>query len=390
MTGVVVLQAVVTEWTETALVNVLGFALLAGITATIVAFGYRATSARVAPVGAGVFAGLAVVAGWLNAVGLGHATVIDQTPLVHHATAAYFLGAIAVSAGTAEGGRRIGDRFACDVFDIDRLAAAGEGASLVRSARRPTPIELPERIGDVDGYPAADAATKRDLAGRTVLVPQYRDASTLKSRLSSRLERDYDIDHVSITVGDDGGIERLAVGRQRTGLGSTLPDGTAATAIRATPSPTASAGDPIEVWAAGDDGDSSRLVATGTLRAATGAVATITVDADAVDEFGGGFGADSRYRLATRSVSPDDGYGFVSVLRAADETVRSVTVAEDDPIDNEFVGWLSGTVLLAVRDGNAIPFPNENETVQDGDRLFVMGTPAELEPLSANEPGSAA
>lgn len=389
MIGIVVLQAVVTDWTETALLNVLGFGLLAGITATIVAFGYRAASARVAPIGVGVFAGLAVVAGWLNAVGLGHATIIDQTPLVHHATAAYFLGAVAISAGIAEGGRRIGDRFARDVFEIDRLAVAGEGASLVRSARRPTPVELPEQVDDIDGYPAADAATKRDLAGRTVLVPQYRDTSALRSRLSRRLERDYDIDHVSVTVGDDGGIDRLAVGRQSTGIGSTLPDGTAATTIRANSSPTASAGDPIEVWTVGDEGDSSRLVATGTLRATTEGVATITADADAIDEFGVGFGPDSRYRLATRSEPPDDGYGFVSVLRAADETVRSVTVSEGDPVDNEFIGWLSGTVLVAVRDDDVIPFPDENEPVQDGDRLFVMGTPAELEPLSANGPDSA-
>ncbi|ELY67305.1 TrkA C-terminal domain-containing protein [Natrinema versiforme] len=388
MTGVVVLQAVVTEWTETALINVLGFALLAGITATIVAFGYRAASARVAPVGVGVFAGLAVVAGWLNAVGLGHATIIDGTPLAHHATAAYFLSAVAISAGTAEGGRRIGDRFARDAFDIDRLAAAGEGASLVRSARRPTPVELPERVDDIDGYPAADAATKRDLAGRTVLVPQYRDVSALRSRLARRLERDYDIDHVSITVGDDEGIDRLAVGRRRTGLGSTLPDGTAATAIRANPSPTASAGDPIEVWTVEDEGDSSQLVSTGTLRAATGDVATITVDADAVDGFE--FEPDSRYRLTTRSEPPDDGYGFVSVLRAADETVCSVTVADGDPVDNEFVGWLSGTVLVAVHDDDVIPFPDENETVQDGDQLFVMGIPTELEPLSANKGNQAA
>ncbi|WP_222918261.1 TrkA C-terminal domain-containing protein [Natrinema sp. SYSU A 869] len=381
MTGPIVLQSIVTEWTETALINSLGFAVLAGVVATGIAFGYRGYSTRGSPVGVGIFAGIAVVAGWLNLVGLEHATSIGDVPLVHHATAAYFLGAIAVSAVAAEGGRRIGDQFAHDVFDIDRVAATGDVASLVRSARQPTPIELPDEIGDIDGYPPVDASVKRELAGRTVLVPQYRNDSALRSRLSTRLERDYDVDHASIAIDSDGTIDRLAVGRRRAGIGAMLPSGTAAVAIRGDPSPTASAGDPIEVWTTA--GDSSRLVTTGTLRATAGNIATITVSADTVDEFA--FDPEPTYRLTTRSDPPDDGYGFMSVLRAADETVRSVTVREDGSLDNEFVDWLSGTVLVVVRDDEVIPFPDGNETLRAGDRLSVLGTPSELDSLSANE-----
>ncbi|WP_226479936.1 TrkA C-terminal domain-containing protein [Natrinema amylolyticum] len=381
MTGSVVLQSIVTEWTETALVNSLGFALLAGIIATGVAFGYRGYSARAVPVGVGVFAGLAVVAGWLNLAGLDRAASIGDTPLVHHATAAYFLGAVAVSAVAAEGGRRIGDQFARDAFGIERVAATGDVASLVRSARRPTPIDLPERIDDIDGYPPVDASVTRELAGRTMLVPQSGEASALRSRLSTRLERDYDIGHVSVTTDGDGTVDHLAVGRCRTGIGAMLPSGTVAVAIRADPSPTASAGDPVEVWTTA--GDSSRLVATGTLRATAGDITTITVSADTVDEFA--FDPESTYRLTTRSDPPDDGYGFMSVLRAADEMVRSVMVREGGALDNEFVEWLSGTALVVVRDDEAIPFPDGNETLRAGDRLSVLGTPSELDSLPANE-----
>ncbi|QLK26903.2 TrkA C-terminal domain-containing protein [Natrinema zhouii] len=378
--GAVVLQTIVTEWTETALLNILGFALVAGIVVTTVAFGYRATSTRAAPIGVGAFAGLAVVTGWLNATGLGQATIIDETPLVHHATATYFLGAVVVSAVAAETGRRIGDEVARDVFDIDRMEATGEIASLVRSARLSIVVQLPQEIDDADGYPPVDPSIKRDLAGRTVLLPQSSDESVLRSRLATRLERDYDLGHASITIGADGAIERLVVGRARSGIGSMLPTGTVAMAIRADPALTASVGDPIEVWSTASD--SSRLVATGTLRATTGDVATITVDADVVDRFA--FDLDSSYRLTSRSDAPDDGDALCSVVRAADETVRSITVEDGGTLDNVFVGWLSGTVLVVVRNDEVIPFPDDNETLRDGDELSVLGTASELAPLSPN------
>ncbi|WP_226038737.1 hypothetical protein [Natrinema sp. DC36] len=381
MTGVVVLQTAVTEWTETALINILGFALIAGIVATTVAFGYRAVSTQGAPVGVGAFAGLAVVAGWLNAVSLEQATIIDETPLVHHATATYVLGAVVVSAVAAEIGRRIGDGIARDVFDIDRLAATGEIASLVRSARLSIAIQLPERIDDAAGYPPVDPSVKRDLAGRTVLFPRISDEPALRSRLAARLERDYDLGHVSITIGADGTVERLAVGDTRSRIGSMLPAGTVAMAIRADPAPTASVGDPIEVWTS--EGYSSRLAATGTIRATAGDLATITVDADAADRIA--FDPGSSYRLTTRSEPPNDGDALCSALRSADETVRSITVEDGGTLDNVFVGWLSGIVLVVVRDGEVIPFPDDNETLRDGDDLSVLGTACELASLPPNE-----
>jgi len=74
------------------------------------------------------------------------------------------------------------------------------------------------------------------------------------------------------------------------------------------------------------------------------------------------------------------------VLRAADETVRSVTVEDGGTLDNVFVGWLSGIVLVAVRDGEVvIPFPDDNETLRDGDELSVLGTAGELASLPPNE-----
>ncbi|ELZ13014.1 hypothetical protein C478_08843 [Natrinema thermotolerans DSM 11552] len=367
-------QAVVTEWTETAMRTVVGFALLSGLVATVVAFGYRVASARALPVGVGLFAGLGVVVGWLNAVGLGRSTILDGTPLVHYATAAYFLGAIAASALSAEGGRRVGDRIARDVFDIERLGATGEIAALVRSARLPSVVRLPDRIDDAAGYPSVEPSIKRDLAGSTVLLPQVDTHSALRTRLSSRLERDYDLGHVSITVGANGAIDRLAVGGTRSGIAATIPPGTVAVSVRGERAPAVGAGDPVEVWTTADG--SSRLVATGRLWATDGDAATVAVDADAADRLA--TEPDARYRLAARSDPPDDGFRLLAALRAADGTVRSVTVDDGGSLENVFVGWVPGTVLAVVRDGEVRPFPADNLTLRAGDDLSVLGTVDEL------------
>lgn len=370
----VVIQTVVSEWTETAIRNVIGFALLSGLVATVAAFGYRVASARALPVGAGLFAGLGVVVGWLNAVGFGQSTMIDGTPLVHYATAAYVLGTIGASALSAEGGRRVGDRIARDVFDIERLGATGEIAALVRAARLPSVVRLPDRIDDAAGYPPVEPSIKRDLAGSAILLPQVDADSTLRTRLTSRLERDYDLGHVSITVGDDGAIDRLAIGRSRSGIAATIPAGTVAVSIRGEPAPAVGAGDPVEIWAITDG--SSSLVATGRLWATDGDAATVAVDADAADRLA--TGSDTRYRLAARSGASDDGFRLLAALRAADGTVRSVTVGDGGSLENVFVGWVPGTVLAVVRDGEVIPFPADNLTLRADDELSVLGTVDEL------------
>jgi len=130
----------------------------------------------------------------------------------------------------------------------------------------------------------------------------------------------------------------------------------AAMAIRTDPAPTASVGDPIEVWTSEED--SSRPAATGMVRA--------TAEGCGDDH------SRRRRRRPTRrfrlELSTDDAVGTaerrrraVFCARAADETVRSVLSKTAAPW-RHFVGWLSGIVLVAVRDGEVIPFPDDNET----------------------------
>ncbi|MCW8172106.1 hypothetical protein D8S78_03470 [Natrialba swarupiae] len=54
--------------------------------------------------------------------------------------------------------------------------------------------------------------------------------------------------------------------------------------------------------------------------------------------------------------SSSDIYELLSTIRALDHTVARLTVSRDGPLEGEFVGWLSGTVVGLVRNDETIPF----------------------------------
>ena len=369
----------VIELAGTSIVDIGGMALLAGVVSLLAAVGYRRYSTRAAPAGTPLLLALAIVAGWIL-VGLATTgAIVGDVALDHHTTATYLLAAFLVTGVVAEAGRRLGDAVACDVYGITRVAGSTEAASLVRAARLGVDVELPATIEDADGYLTVEDGVKADLTGRIVRLPHGLSTADRRARIERRIQRDFDVDYVDASMADDGTVAALSVGRQPSGLGSTLPPNGVAVAVRADPSPKASPGDPIELWAT--DG-TPELVASGTLRAATGGVATVIVDPDQLDALD----QSARYRLVTRSDEPTDGYELVSVLRSADETVDVVTVMADGPLADEFVGWLPAQVVVLERDGDLTVFPDESETLLAGDRCWVLGTPAELGALESYEP----
>ncbi|APW96795.1 hypothetical protein CHINAEXTREME_02975 [Halobiforma lacisalsi AJ5] len=396
----VVLATLVTEWTETALINVLGFALLATIAATGIAFAYRRYGTRRLPIGVSALAGLAAVGLPLNVAATRGTAVIVGTDPFHHATAVYVLGAAFAGTVAAEGGRRIGDHLACEVYGIEPIPDTVEAAAVLRSARLSGPIHLPETIADADGYPVVNRETKRTLEGRTMLFPHALSIDDLESRLIDRLERDYGIGHASVDLARDGTVERLAIGGRRRGSSRTLPPDTAAVAVRADPPADATAGDPVELWTDRPDGvDSRRLAATGTLRATDETTATIAIDladASAFDPAGNGSTASGpEYRLVTRPEMPTAVPELLAALETAPETVVRARVESGSDLENEFVDWVPGRVLLVERgheDGGSgtelVPFPATDHTLSAGDALYALGTPAELEPLFATGAGS--
>ncbi|SEN33263.1 hypothetical protein SAMN05216388_1002336 [Halorientalis persicus] len=375
----ILLQSLAGDWTKRSLLHILGFGLYAGVVATGVAFVYRKYTTYPLPIGASIVVGTVFPAIWLNLVGLLRDVIVQPTPLLHYGTGAYLLGAFFVSAVASAGGRWIGDHLACEVFGITRLDAHGELARLVRSAGLVIAVELPDTVADAEGYPSVDEAVKRELAGRRLLFPRRLSVEELESRLVTRIERDFPVDHVSVSVTDEGEVTYLAVGTRPAGIGPSLPPETVAVAVRGDPPADASTGDPVEVWT--DDDADAQLVATGTFRASVGDVTTLQVAADDADDLA----AATRYRLVTQPADPDDVNELVSVVRVADETVTSVTVAQGGALDGEFAGWLPVDVLVVDRGGETVPFPDDRDPLQAGDTVYVLGTPGQLRDLAEYE-----
>lgn len=376
-------DATTLEWTQTALLGILSYGLLAGVVAATVAFGYRAGTVRNLDLGPTMLVGLAAPAAWLT-LELGRTgTIVADSPAAHHSTATYVLGVVAAGTALAATGHRLGDRIACGVFDIDRLETDGAVADRIRSAGLAVAITLPATVDDVATYPAVDAELKRRLEGRTLLVPRRLSRSERRNRLRRRLEADFDVGYVDLELDADGGVESLAVGRRRPGIGPTLPPDTVAVAIESDPVPGASVGDPVAVWTREATAtDSSRLVATGTVRASSGSVTTLVVDAADAAAFAPG----DRYRLTVRSASASDAGELVSAIRAADATVTTVTVESDGPLEGEFVGWVPGTVVAIDREEAAVGLPAERNSLRAGDTAYVVGDPASLTAVDGGVP----
>lgn len=368
----------VTGWTETALLQILGFGLLALVAATGVAFVFRQRTTREIPAGAGVLLGVSVVAVWLNLDAVLTGSVVADTALRHYGSGVFLLGTFVVGTLVAELGRRIGDHLACDVFGIANFEARGDVVGLLRAARLAVVLEVPTEIEDAEGYLPVGERVERALAGRRLLFPRRLSVEELSERFATRLRRDFDVDHVDATFSEEGEIERLALGRKASGLGASLPPGTVGVALRGSPLPEAGTGDPVEVWT---DGDAAEFVTTGELRATNGDVTTVVVDEDDVDELS----HERTYRLVTHPDTTDDLSELVPVIRKAEETMTTVTVEPDGPLDGEFAGWLPVRVPVIDRDGTPIPFPAERETLQAGDRAYVVGTPAALRQLDDYE-----
>lgn len=358
-----------------AIVRILGFSVLASGTAALAALAFRWYSADQLTEGVGILIGLTAVAVWLNTKTALQDAIIGTTPLLETETAVYTVAVFVASAIAADGGRRLGDRFARDVFAVAAPRTIDDVGQLVRSAGRVTAVELPETIADVDGYDPVDPATKTDLAGQTFFLPRRLTTEQLRDRLTARLERDYGVGHVDVDLTDDGEIEYLALGSRPAGIGATLAPGSVAVAISTDPAADASPGDAVRIWAR--EGKTYRRVTDGELRGTAGDVATVAVDVADVRSLR----TDADHRLVTLPGTPDAEREFVSALRAADETVTAVTVDAGDPLEGAPVDSLPSLVLAIDRDDGVAGLPAGDRRLAAGDVAYVLGRPETLRRL---------
>nr|WP_242611620.1 TrkA C-terminal domain-containing protein [Natrinema hispanicum] len=370
-------QMIPTETLLTAVLRIVGFAVLSAGTTAMVAATYRWYSAERIPDGVAVLVGVTIVALWLNTQTALQQAIIGNTGLTEPGTAIYTVAVFVASAIAADGGRRLGDSLARDVFLTATPRTITDVTQLVRSAGRVVTVDLPDEIADIDGYDPVDESVKDELTGQTLLFPRRLSIDQLRERLVARLERDFGVGHVDVELAADGTVDYLAVGSRPAGIGPTLAPGTVAVALEADPAADASPGDAVSIWAR-DEGGPARRVAGGELRAAVDDVATVAVDAaDARD-----LESDRAYRLTTLPGSPGAERQLVSLLRAADETVTAISVAPDDPLIGHPIGALPLLVVALERAGDdaetALPLPTDDVRLAAGDVAYVLGRPEAL------------
>ncbi|ACV47646.1 MULTISPECIES: TrkA C-terminal domain-containing protein [Halomicrobium] len=357
--------------------RIAGTAVLAGFLAAAVALFYRWYVRERVPVGLALLVGLSGVAAVAGATSLLAQQLVpggaDPDALVALLNVVTFL----VGGLGAYAGMRVGDTLGIDLFAATGgNGIDGEVSELVKAVGRVIAVEIPEEIDDIVGYDPVAAATRETLAGRTFLFPRRLTQAELRERFVSRLKTDYGVGHVDVEFDEAGNIEYLALGSRAAGIGPTLPPATNAVAIRADPANAASAGDLVQVW----ETDPPRRVLTGELRGVADEIVTVAIDAADTPKLD----PTSRYKLVTLPVQDRPDREFASLLRAADETLATVTVAAGSPIDGTPVGSLSVTVAAVTRDDERpVPLPSRDRVLRAGDVLYAIATPDALRKLEA-------
>lgn len=350
-------------------VALVGTATLAGLVSVLSSATYRGVTTRAAPDGVVPLVALGTVTGYLTGSLLVTGRLVEGVPPDHHYSAGFLLGTVLCAGSVAVACDRLGDRLACQITGRPPLTGDGDATDALRSARLAVVCAFPESIESLTGYRAVDAETRESIADTTVRLPHGLSTQERRDRLERYLERADGVDVATVELAADGTISRVAVGARATGLGSVLPPETVAVAIRTERPPAGGRGDAVECWSTDDQ---PQLVATGTLHSTIGSVATVLLDPDRV----GDLSQHDSYRLVTGPDAPADGHALAGTLRTVDETVVAWTV--DDALAGEFVGWLPGRVLVIAREDEGLAMPAASETLQPGDRLWMLATPDAL------------
>lgn len=362
------------------LAQLLAFGVGAALVSAVAALGYRWYTKLRLPVWLSVLLGLSVVALALNTVGVFTDLLVGETDIFSTGRMVFNVVALGVGAGASPIGRLVGDRVVTDVFAVTGAKELDvEVSRIVRSVGRITDVTLPEDvddIGDMEGYDPVAPATKGTLAGKTLIFPRRLTVAELQDRLVTRLQDDYDVGHVDVELAPDGTVEYLALGSRATGIGPTLAPGTVAVAVRADPANAASPGDRVQVWRT--DAEPERVL-TAELRAHVDDVATLAV----AEEEASRLDAASTYRLVTLPAEPQAEREFASLLRAAEETMYVVRVAEGSDLVGAAVGELDATVVAVTGPDGGVDDLPDDRMLAAGDAVYVVARPETYRRLEA-------
>lgn len=357
--------------------------LFAGLVGAVVGLVHRWYANEQVPDGLTVLVGLSSVALYLNTAGaLGEVIGGAGGELLALEMVAYNTVTLFVSGVAASAGGRVGDRTGTSVFAVSgRKSVEQDVSRIVKSVGRVTTVEVPDDIEDIEGYEPVDVATKEKLAGQTLLFPRRLTVEELQTRFVERLRTDYDVGHVDVEFAEDASIEFLALGRRESGLGPTLPPGSAAVAVRADPPNNASPGDAVQVWTTGDgEGASPQRVTNAEIRGTAEDVVTLTMD----ERDARRFDTERRYRLVTLPVEARTDREFAAQLRAAEETTTAVTIEAGSSLASGSVGALDiAVVAIRTEAGDIEAIPSRNRALSPGETVYVIARPDRLRKLES-------
>lgn len=363
--------------------RVIALAVSAAIVGGVAGIVHRWYAGRRVPDGLSVLAGLSLVAIYLNTAGALGEVIGGQLELLAFETAIFNIVTFAIAALTAVGGGRVGDRIGVDLVAVSGAKRVDADVSrIVRTVGRLTTIQIPDGIEDIGGYASVDAATKEKLSGQTLVFPRGLTVEELRRRFIERLRLDYGVGHVDVEFTADGTIEYLAIGGHESGLGPTLPPGSAAVAIRADPPNNASAGDVVQLWTdpGSDPSVAPKRVTNAELRGTAGDLVTLAMDeADAkrID-------SDRQYRLVTLPVTARADREFAAQLRTAAETMGITTVEAGSVLAGNPLGVLDlPIVAVGTIDGDVEALPTRKRPIRVGETLYAIGSPDRLRKLEA-------
>jgi small basic protein len=396
---------------DTARIAILAITALA--TGTVVGFVHRWYAGSRVPDGLSVLVGLSVVALYLNTAGALGDVIGGQVDLLAVETAVFNTVTFFLAAVTAAAGGRLGDRIGVDVFAVSGAKHLdSEVSRIVQTVGRVTTVQLPEEIEDIEGYDPVDAAAKEKLAGQTLVFPRRLTVEELRTRFTERLQTDYGVGHVDVDFADDATVEYLALGGRESGIGPTLPPGSAAVAVTADPPNNASPGDTVQVWTVGeaspegtqsaedaepdstesddaeppqsesaeptptaDQRSKPRRVTNAEIRGTAGDLVTLAMDEPDAKRLD----TDRRYRLVTLPVEARADREFASQLRTAEETMGAITVAEPSGLVGKPLGELDiAVVAVDTSDGEIVAIPTRHREIAVGDTLYVIARPDQL------------
>lgn len=362
-------------------VRIVGLVLTAALLAAATGVVYRWYANQRVPEGLSVLIGLSGVALYLNTAGALGEVIGGNGDLLVMDSVVFNVVTFVVAGFGATAGGRLGDRLGLGLIAVSGGKAVERDVSrIVKTVGRVTAVEIPEDIDDIEGYDPVDEATKVKLAGSRLLFPRRLTVGELRGRLVERLKTDYGVGHVDLDLAEDGTVEYLALGGHESGIGPTLPPGSAAIAVTADPANSASPGDTVQLWTAGaPEGETEpRHVLNAELRGTAGDVVTLAMDESEARRLD----TERRYRIITLPVGPRIDREFASQLRAAEETTGVATIREGSPLVGAAVGALD-LAVVAVRSpgGDIEAIPPRTRTLSVGETVYAIARPDRLRKL---------